>query len=175
VLNRDVFRQLALSKGVKMILDFKETGWTTQKRTECVYLLMPLLYAIDLVDRLNGECDGLTTTQMNYLRASPREVVKFFHRRSACSCLKGFYYNLKDNTPKMILCQYCWKTRHEGYLRMRNASARKQFTALVNVLNRIGRSIRGHVSLTLGSRSREIRRAIISKDYATCNLRDESN
>lgn len=56
-----------------------------------------------------------------------------------------------------------------------NASARKQFTALVNVLNRIGRSIRGHVSLTLGSRSREIRRAIISKDYATCNVRDESN
>jgi hypothetical protein len=47
-------------------------------------VVIPLMYIIDLVDRLKGDGDGLTNYQLNYVRASPRKTIKFFHRRSAC-------------------------------------------------------------------------------------------
>jgi hypothetical protein len=38
--------------------------------------------------------------QKNHFSANPREMVRFFHRRSSCSCLKDLYYNLKDKRQR---------------------------------------------------------------------------
>jgi hypothetical protein len=50
---------------------------------------------------------ALSHSQRNHLIVSPRELVKFFDRKSACSCLKDLYYNLKDNTSKKTWCHVC--------------------------------------------------------------------
>jgi hypothetical protein len=73
----------------------KQTGLVTMG-------MKPLIYLIDKIDHPNG--DSSTYSQLNHLFSSPRELVRFFHRRSACSCLEDLYYNLKDNTSKKTYC-----------------------------------------------------------------------
>lgn len=90
--NREAFRQLLISRGTNVIFSDEEK-------------LKPFTYLIDQIDGPNGE--PLSYSQANHLLVSPREFVKFFHRRNACTCLKDLFYNLKDNTPKKTLCIGC--------------------------------------------------------------------
>lgn len=36
-----------------------------------------------------------------------RNMVRFFHRRNSCDCLKDIYYELKESTKPIALCMYC--------------------------------------------------------------------
>jgi hypothetical protein len=72
-------------------------------------LLEPCINLISAIDGINNGGDE-PGVQINQLWASPRDVIRMFHRRSACSCLKDLYYNLKDNIPKMTRCGGCMET-----------------------------------------------------------------
>ena len=41
----------------------------------------------------------------------PRELIRFFHRRNSCDCLKGIYYKLKDSTKRTAFCHGCCQMR----------------------------------------------------------------
>jgi hypothetical protein len=88
--NKYVFQQLVVLEGVKTIIEWQTVGFIRDK------LMMPLILFIDMIDQRAG-C-GLRYSEVNHMMAGPREFVRFFHRRSACSCLKDWYYHLKDNT-----------------------------------------------------------------------------
>jgi hypothetical protein len=115
--NKDVFRQLLLSRGIDLILTAQETTEIFQlgsctdqhRRYFMVVFFAPIFSLIGMIDPREGDTYGYGSFQFNQLSASPREMLKMFHRRSACSCLKGLYYNLKDNTPKMTQCNGCKK------------------------------------------------------------------
>jgi hypothetical protein len=102
-----------LYQGVQIILAGLEDGIDFIHLTDChslefrpvVIYLLPLFTAIDIIDLLNG--NARSGVQADQFYTSPREVVKMFHRGSTCSCLKDLYYNLKDNTPKMLGCYGC--------------------------------------------------------------------
>jgi hypothetical protein len=101
--NKEVFRQLLISKGTHTILCMQQTrmDWT-EMRDVTVYL-MPVAILVLLIE--NGP--NSYYSQQNHLSTSPREMVKMFHRRSPCSCLKDLYYTLKDNTSIQTWCNGC--------------------------------------------------------------------
>eukprot|EP00956_Cyclotella_meneghiniana_P025212 scaffold52187_cov35-Cyclotella_meneghiniana.AAC.1 len=41
---------------------------------------------------------------------SPRETIRFFHRRNSCDCLKELYYKLKENTARTSFCYNCFES-----------------------------------------------------------------
>jgi hypothetical protein len=110
--SKDVFQQLVISKGIQLILSIQDAGVdfiqfasiTTPAIGDLAIFLLPLISLITCIE--NGGGDP-SYSQVNHTYASPREVIKMFHRRSSCSCLKGLYYNLKDNTPKKTVCNGC--------------------------------------------------------------------
>jgi hypothetical protein len=67
-----------------------------------LYPLIELLLSVHLVNGIS-----VSSVQLNLLNNSPREMIKLFHRDSACNCLKDLYYSLKDNTPKILQCMGC--------------------------------------------------------------------
>jgi hypothetical protein len=98
--------------------------WTCMEH-HLTMLLAPLIILINIFEdgAASGGGGGLTCSQGNHAYAGPREAIKVFHRRSACSCLKDLYYNLKDNTAKRtsedILQWLPWNNQCKEYLRMR--------------------------------------------------------
>lgn len=44
--------------------------------------------------------------------ACPREIIRFFHRRNSCDCLKEIYYKLKDQTQRTTVCLTCHKIKN---------------------------------------------------------------
>lgn len=115
-MSKDVMRQLFISRGVYQILHAQERGFfqLSSSTNPDIFkaALMPLAYLIDqLLEHPNG--GGLSNIQVNQMLTSPRELVRFFHRRCACSCLKNIYYTLKDNTSKMTVRHGC-KTANEA-------------------------------------------------------------
>jgi hypothetical protein len=113
--SRDVFQQLVISKGIQLILSIQEAGVdfiefssiTTSDIGDLAIFLLPLISLITCIENGGGDPNY---SQVNQTYASPREVIKMFHRRSHCSCLKDLYYNLKDNTPKKTFCNGCGET-----------------------------------------------------------------
>jgi hypothetical protein len=112
--NKDMFRQLLIAKGVAVLLDAHQKGQinfascSIHEMKDCnvdfVPFLMPIIGLLDLIDRPNEDGGRLN---LRSLMVSPRELVRFFYRRSSCSCLKVLYYNLKDNTSKRTWCSGC--------------------------------------------------------------------
>eukprot|EP00956_Cyclotella_meneghiniana_P019503 scaffold33374_cov47-Cyclotella_meneghiniana.AAC.2 len=41
----------------------------------------------------------------------PRQIVRFFHRRNSCDCLKKIYYELKDTTKRTAACFECGEVK----------------------------------------------------------------
>jgi hypothetical protein len=111
--NKNVFQQLLVLLGINMIKHAEENGVdfielassdTSEMRAFTIFFV-PLMFLIDEIEQTKGH--DITSYQLNHTLASPREFVRFFYRRSSCSCLKDLYYNLKDNTPKRTFCQGC--------------------------------------------------------------------
>jgi hypothetical protein len=112
--NKDVFQRLLIAKGIKWILDSQKNGldfirFASSDTPYLAIVFLPLITFIEEIVRTNGE--GLTTSRFNNLFASPRELIRLFHRRRVCGCLKNLYYNLKDNTAKRTICHGCYEIR----------------------------------------------------------------
>jgi hypothetical protein len=112
-MNKDMFRQLLVSKGVETILFGQKYGIDFMQVSSCAspemgplsMSLLPLRRTIAMIDAVHGS--GWKRFQVDQLCSCPRDLVRIFHRGSACSCLKELYYNLKDNTPKKLRCEGC--------------------------------------------------------------------
>jgi hypothetical protein len=111
--NKDVFQQLLISKGIQKILYAQEKGFLQFESCDAreiipvgfICLMVPLIYLIAEVTRQGG--DSFSSLQLNQISTSLRGLVRLFHRRSPCSCIKDLYYSLKDNKPKMTYCDGC--------------------------------------------------------------------
>jgi hypothetical protein len=85
--NKDVLRQLLISKGINWILDAQEKGidfmryasHTTKSMRTLMIFLQPLFYLIDWIDQAYRDDFTSLSSQINHILASPREFVKFFH------------------------------------------------------------------------------------------------
>jgi hypothetical protein len=105
-MNRNVFRQLLISRGVQKILGAEEKGLdfihfaTSDTQYKSFGNFLP-------ASVLPHQRDRSCKWRWYHACSIQSTMLQFFHRRSTCSCIKNIYYNLKDNTPKKTYCNGC--------------------------------------------------------------------
>eukprot|EP00956_Cyclotella_meneghiniana_P030724 scaffold78233_cov26-Cyclotella_meneghiniana.AAC.3 len=73
-----------------------------------------MIHMIEAREKYNGEyntfimVDTHPMLDNSAVKCCPRELIRFFHRRNYCDCLKDIYYNLKENTKRRMPCFNCW-------------------------------------------------------------------
>ena len=113
---KDLFRVIVLSNGTSACLHVADQIDLTKEH----YMYDPLPYAMSLImlaieirDKYEGDLNdnivGEIRRSLDDMTECPREIVKFFHRRNSCNCLKELYYKLKESTPRTAECWHCQK------------------------------------------------------------------
>eukprot|EP00956_Cyclotella_meneghiniana_P023697 scaffold46643_cov50-Cyclotella_meneghiniana.AAC.3 len=113
---KDLFRIIILSNGTSACLHIADQIDLTKEH----YMHDPLPYAMSLImlaieirdkyeGALNDNIVGEIRRSLDDMTECPREIVKFFHRRNSCNCLKELYYKLKESTPRTAECWHCQK------------------------------------------------------------------
>lgn len=103
----------------KMASDILVSMGTNFLRTDCnVNACKELARAILVLENYN-EADSIDSASMNRVVAtkirelwcetitSKRDILKFFSKRIACSCLKDMYSHARQNIPKLGECFWC--------------------------------------------------------------------
>eukprot|EP00956_Cyclotella_meneghiniana_P020807 scaffold37165_cov89-Cyclotella_meneghiniana.AAC.7 len=108
---KEIFKQLILADGTKYcIREAKQKDLTQETTIPNVFHFIQIMQTIEVRDSHGG---ALSDSIMNEIKifandtVSPRETIRFFHRRNSCDCLKELYYKLKENTARTSLCYNC--------------------------------------------------------------------
>eukprot|EP00956_Cyclotella_meneghiniana_P025298 scaffold52573_cov23-Cyclotella_meneghiniana.AAC.1 len=75
--------------------------------------IIPLLY-LEMQHRAFNDTDEMEV-ELHRVFADiihcPRQILRFFHRRNSCNCLKKGYYELKDTTKRTAACFECGEVK----------------------------------------------------------------
>jgi len=108
----DVFRRSVLAYGTELcVAKAKETDLTKEDYIKRVTPFYLMIITIEVRNKNNGMLDGGIASEiydalMNRI-VSPRDTIRFFHRRNTCACLQEVYYYLKENTQRTSICHNC--------------------------------------------------------------------
>ena len=100
-----LFRGMILSLGTERVRHVYQPFFTTP---------MPYVYLLFHLESAGK--DGIAFHEGSFSEANlvvhdimicHRNMVRFFHRRNSCDCLKDIYYELKESTKRTALCMYC--------------------------------------------------------------------
>eukprot|EP00956_Cyclotella_meneghiniana_P035628 scaffold116609_cov39-Cyclotella_meneghiniana.AAC.3 len=108
---KEIFKQLMLAAGTKYcISEAKQKDLTKENVIPRLFHFVRLMHTIEVRDNHGGALSDSIMDEIRNLAndtVSPRETIRFFHRRNSCDCLKELYYKLKENTARMSLCYNC--------------------------------------------------------------------
>lgn len=112
-IQKELFRLAILSTGTKICLDKAyQVDLKTVSHIEGVAPWVLMFLTIEVRDRNNGAYNLGIRRDIRTIfddAFSPREAVRFFHRRNSCDCLKELYYHLKETTIRTSFCWQCYK------------------------------------------------------------------
>jgi hypothetical protein len=110
---KKLLREMLVSQGTTCIsIDANEVDLLNTEVFFISYpiLLLLLIVRLEVLEKYDSILDshGLQMAEVREIVFDiiicPREVVRFFHRRNSCDCLKELYYHLKDNTKRTTFC-----------------------------------------------------------------------
>eukprot|EP00956_Cyclotella_meneghiniana_P017093 scaffold27548_cov45-Cyclotella_meneghiniana.AAC.7 len=108
---KEIFKQLLLADGTKYyISEAKQKDLTKENTIPNIFPLIHILHTIEVRDSHGGALSDSIMDEIQKLASdtvSPRQTIRFFHRRNSCDCLKELYYKLKENTARTSLCYNC--------------------------------------------------------------------
>lgn len=111
---KDLFLRFLLGTGTEGCLAAANENDLTKTNCICeadAYFLM--IQTIEVRDKYNGAYNMAIKFEievpLNDIGRCPREILRFFHRRNSCDCLKEIYYKLKETTKRTSFCHNCDK------------------------------------------------------------------
>eukprot|EP00956_Cyclotella_meneghiniana_P017088 scaffold27548_cov45-Cyclotella_meneghiniana.AAC.2 len=109
---KDIFRNYIVAYGTEVLVEEAKQIDLTKKPFIIInaYHAVFMIKTIEVRDSHNGAWDltiALDIQQQTVDASSPRETVRFFHRRNSCDCLKDLYYKLKESTARTVPCWNC--------------------------------------------------------------------
>lgn len=114
-INRIIFGNSIRVEFLRKLLLCEETDLTLKEYGQnavCQFAL-PLVY-MELHDRDFKDINKIEAEMQRTLAdmiCCPRSILRFFHRRSTCDCLKEMYYHYKDNTKREAYCFECCEVK----------------------------------------------------------------
>jgi hypothetical protein len=107
---KQIFRELVLAEGTEVVRSVANTTDLTKEQTICEAL--PFVILLATVEELEkrewwhkkNDTFHEISTIVDDIIACPRNIVRLFHRRNKCDCLKMIYYKLKDETERTAMC-----------------------------------------------------------------------
>ena len=111
---KKIFRRMILANGTNACVKAANQSDLT-KATHIAGTLnkLAIMLEIEARDKYNGACNKNINAEIvvlvNDIINSPRQIVRFFHRRNSCDCLREIYYKLKETTKRTAAC---WKCRN---------------------------------------------------------------
>eukprot|EP00956_Cyclotella_meneghiniana_P028286 scaffold65279_cov48-Cyclotella_meneghiniana.AAC.2 len=109
---KEIFRNYILAYGTEVLVDKAKVIDLTKEPFIIInaYHTVFMIKTMEVRDSHNGAWDLTIARDIQQQTAdasSPRETVRFFHRRNSCDCLKELYYKLKENTTRTLPCWNC--------------------------------------------------------------------
>jgi len=108
---KEIFKHFLLAAGTKLcISEAKQKDLTKENVIPRLFHFVRLMHTIEVRDSHGGALSDSIMDEIQKLASdtvSPRETIRFFHRRNSCDCLKELYYKLKENTARTSLCYNC--------------------------------------------------------------------
>eukprot|EP00956_Cyclotella_meneghiniana_P014923 scaffold22596_cov65-Cyclotella_meneghiniana.AAC.8 len=112
---KDLFLRLLLATGTEACLSAANEIDLTKSNGICeaeAYFVM--IQTIEVRNKYNGAYNEAIQFEievpLNDIGRCPREILRFFHRRNSCDCLKEIYYKLKETTKRTSFCYNCKKS-----------------------------------------------------------------
>ena len=113
--NRGIFGKSIRVEYLRRLFLREGTDLTLKKHGEhavCQFAL-PLVY-MELHDREFKDINEIEAEMQKRLAdiiCCSRSILRFFHRRNTCDCLKEMYYRYKDNTKRVAYCFECCQVK----------------------------------------------------------------
>eukprot|EP00956_Cyclotella_meneghiniana_P028285 scaffold65279_cov48-Cyclotella_meneghiniana.AAC.1 len=108
-----IFKQILLAGGTNYCLsEAKEKDLTKETAIPSLSHFVRVMYTIEVRDSHGGALSDSIMSEIHILSndtVSPRETIRFFHKRNSCDCLKELYYKLKENTKRTAMCYNCFE------------------------------------------------------------------
>eukprot|EP00956_Cyclotella_meneghiniana_P009141 scaffold12533_cov65-Cyclotella_meneghiniana.AAC.8 len=110
---KELFKEMMVMNGTAVVVaEAKKTDLSKASAVPTAARFIYMLLTIEVRDRYVGASWDLNIenemySSMTDIVACPREIVRFFHRRNSCDCLKELYYHLKETTKRTSLCWNC--------------------------------------------------------------------
>ena len=99
---KELFRKIILAEGTQACLDAaNESDLAKADLIPGAFRYYILIHTLEVRD-MNGHPNALD----DVIR-SPRQSVRYFHRRNSCDCLQEIYYKLKETTKRIAVCCNC--------------------------------------------------------------------
>eukprot|EP00956_Cyclotella_meneghiniana_P028056 scaffold64434_cov52-Cyclotella_meneghiniana.AAC.6 len=110
---RNLCQQMLLSEGTALVLDQNSSN---EKESASFHLCTLMACIHEVLGQHEGGKDKVCVGSVAKLQAfyhdmirCPLELVRFFHKRNSCDCLKALYNNLKKTARRTALCHQCDK------------------------------------------------------------------
>jgi hypothetical protein len=108
---KEIFKQLMLARGTKVCnSEAKQKDLTKENTIRSVSHFVQIMLTIEVRESHGGALSESIMDEILIIAndtVSPRETIRFFHRRNSCDCLKELYYKLKENTKRTSFCYNC--------------------------------------------------------------------
>ena len=108
-----LLREICLPEGTSRTLKLIGDDAALREEVFSGFGILPLVYlemqhrAFNDTDEMEAEFQRVMADIMH----CPRQIVRFFHRRNSCDCLKKIYYELKDTTKRTAACFECGEVK----------------------------------------------------------------
>eukprot|EP00956_Cyclotella_meneghiniana_P031146 scaffold80797_cov43-Cyclotella_meneghiniana.AAC.2 len=108
---KEIFKQIMLAAGTKRCMSVaKQKDLTKETGIQRILHFVQIMQTIEVRDSHGGALSDSIMREIQIIvddTVSPRETVRFFHKRNSCDCLKELYYKLKENTKRTSFCFNC--------------------------------------------------------------------
>jgi hypothetical protein len=106
-----MYRLINVTMGTDLIIEAdKSSGLINSNQLRATVALIYMTLTIEIQEKYRDNKIDVMVERCTFLTdivSCTHAIVRFFHKRIGCDCLKDIYYNLKANTKKTTVCMYC--------------------------------------------------------------------
>eukprot|EP00956_Cyclotella_meneghiniana_P001209 scaffold1350_cov56-Cyclotella_meneghiniana.AAC.22 len=108
---KEFFKEIMVSNGTAAVVARAKQIDLSKVSIRGAWPYIFMILVLEVRNRYSGAIEVKILNEiemsMDDIVGCPREIVRFFHRRNSCNCLKDLYYKLKETTKRTSLCWHC--------------------------------------------------------------------